>query len=742
MFSSQDHCDRRTAIQRFGLAALAGSLVSAPTFLRGEESLPTRIGRRPDDSRLGPLRDLNGYFPFQPSDNPEQWEQRAEYVRRRILVASCLWPMPEFEPVEAVIHGRVERREYTVDRVYFESAPGLFVTGSLYRPREATGKLPAILSPHGHWSNGRFYDHGESGLRRELEIGAEKYSPSGRFPLQARCVQLARMGCLVFHYDMLGYADSSPLTEEVGHRLREQRESLKSPDQWGLFSAQSELRLINALGLQTLCSLRALDWLSSLPDVDSDRIGVTGASGGGTQTFILAAIDDRPAAAFPAVMVSTAMQGGCTCENASYLRIDTGNIEFAALCAPRPLGLTAANDWTREIETKGLPELKQHYEMLGVPDRVEGKYYDFDHNYNYVSRAMMYEFFNRHLQLGLESPIVEQDFEPLTREELTVWTAEHPRPACDEAAEVRFLQDYDASWQQQFAQLRPQDEASWKHYHSIFRPALRIMIGRELPEASDLEFENVVKREEEGYLRFISVLRLKSEQEELPVAFLLPKQWQGEGVLWFSEAGKASLFADDGRPLPVIQGLLDKGISVGSVDVLYTGEYLGEGETLRESRRVDNPREIAAYTLGYNHPLFAQRVHDILTAISYSKHHAWNPRRISLVGTGEAAPWVVAAAIEAGPHLHKVAVDTGGFRFASLTEIRDPRLWPGAVRYGDVPGLLSLCAPLPLWVAGETRESLELTEECYRAAGQPDRLHVHDGPQEDLLPEMLRWLTS
>src|SRR5262249_53578254 len=159
-------------------------------------------------------------------------------------------------------------------------------------------------------------------------------------PLQARCVQLARMGCVVFFYDMVGYADSRP----IGHRA-------------GFTDAEAELRLQSFMGLQTFNSIRALDFLLSLPEVDPKRIGVTGASGGGTQTFILGAIDDRPAAAFPAVMVSTAMQGGCICENCSYLRQDCGNIDLAALFAPRPLAMSGAKDWTIDIETKGLPAL-------------------------------------------------------------------------------------------------------------------------------------------------------------------------------------------------------------------------------------------------------------------------------------------------------------------------------------------------------------------------------------------------
>ena len=142
---------------------------------------------------------------------------------------------------------------------------------------------------------------------------------------------------------------------------------------------------------------------------------MTGASGGGTQTFLLCAIDPRPTVAFPAVMVSTGMQGGCTCENAPLLRVDTGNVEIAALFAPKPLGMTAANDWTREMPAKGFPELKQHYALLGAPDNVMLKpLVHFEHNYNYVSRAAMYGWFNKQFKLGLPEPVVEEDYQRLT----------------------------------------------------------------------------------------------------------------------------------------------------------------------------------------------------------------------------------------------------------------------------------------------------------------------------------------
>ena len=378
-------------------------------------------GELPNDARLGDLRNLNSYFPFRQVD-PADWPQRQKKIKRRILISQGLWPMPTRPALNAVIHGRVERDDYVVDRVFFESIPGHFVTGSLYRPKESKGPFPAILSPHGHWSNGRFYDAGEEQIEKDLVSGAEKFEIGGRYPIQARAVQLARMGCIVFVYDMTGNADSI----QIRHRPDEWSH-LDRKENWGFFSVQAELRLQNMMGLQTWNSIRAIDFLLGLEGVDPDRIGVTGASGGGTQSMIISAVDERIAASMPCVMVSTSMQGGCTCENAPYLRIDQGNIDIAAATAPRPLGLTAADDWTIELESKGYPDLRNLYVRLGHQDRLTAAFHiRFKHNYNLVNRTVMYGFFNRHFGLGFDEPIEERDFVPLTRDEATVWTGDHP----------------------------------------------------------------------------------------------------------------------------------------------------------------------------------------------------------------------------------------------------------------------------------------------------------------------------
>ena len=118
-------------------------------------------GQQPDDSRLGDPKDLNGYFPFHVPESKAAWQQRQAELKQRVLVATGLYPMPEKTPLNPVTHGRVRRDGFTVEKVYFESLPGHFVSGLLFRPDTPTDtKRPAILSPHGH--GGRQQGYGKT----------------------------------------------------------------------------------------------------------------------------------------------------------------------------------------------------------------------------------------------------------------------------------------------------------------------------------------------------------------------------------------------------------------------------------------------------------------------------------------------------------------------------------------------------------------------------------------------------
>lgn len=717
-----------------------GSGMSDRQFAAGAESLRALPpGQVPADQRLKPLKDLDGYFPFSPPSSREQWQDRAERLRCQLQVSLGLWPMPTRTPLNPVIHGLVDREDYTVEKVYFESMPGFYVTGSLYRPKGRTGKCAGVLCPHGHWADGRFHDAGLDQVKKEIQNGAEQFEEGGRSPLQARCVQLARMGCVVFHYDMIGYADSVQISFEIAHGFAKQRPEMNTPEQWGLFSPPAESHSQAVMGLQTYNSIRSLDFLESLPDVDASRIGVTGASGGGTQTFVLSALDPRPVVAFPAVMVSTAMQGGCTCENACGLRVGTGNVEIAALFAPKPLGMTAADDWTKEMETKGFPELKKHYQLFEKPDNVMlAAALKFGHNYNMVSRLAMYGWFNKHLGLGVPEPITEKDYRRLSRDEMSVWDASHPKPSGGADFERKLLQWWTQDADQQIAAMAPKDAVSLQKYQDGVGRAVQVVLHASLPSADAIEYVESSAREQAGVRATVGLLKNAALGQELPLLTLSPPTPKAWTVVWLDPRGKAGLLQDDGSPRAEVKSLLDAGATVVGVDLLYQGEFLADGKPMELAPVVANPRQSASYTWGYNPTVFADRTQDILTAVRYVSGRGGATRRVDLVALKGAGPWAAAARALAGQAVENAAIDTDGFRFGKVQALRNPDFLPGGAKYGDLPGMLALAAPGRLWLAGEAGPAL--VESAYQAAGKRDQLSLFNGPEGDRGAAAVAWL--
>ena len=293
-----------------------------------------------------------------------EWNARANYVRQHVLASAGLLPMPARTPLNPVVFGDIRHSDYIVSKVYFESLPGFFVTGNMYRP-VGQGPFPAILSPHGHWTNGRLEN-----------------TPIASIP--GRAIGLARQGFVVFSHDMIGYNDSRQLMHTFGGR----REAL-----WGLSLG----------GLQLWNSIRALDFLETLPYVRKDGFGVTGESGGGTQTFMLGAVDPRVAVAAPVNMISLHMQGGCLCENMPGLRLDINNVEIGATIAPRPmLMVSATGDWTAETLENEFPATRAIYALFSAPSKVAAVRMNAEHNYNKDSREAMYAWMARWLQGAAE----------------------------------------------------------------------------------------------------------------------------------------------------------------------------------------------------------------------------------------------------------------------------------------------------------------------------------------------------
>jgi dienelactone hydrolase len=671
----------------------------------------------PSDARYGKHKTLNDYFPFEPPSSRTAWEQRRQELREQVLVANGLWPLPEKTPLKAVIHGKIERDEYTIEKVFFTSYPGHYVSGNLYRPRGKSGKLPGVLFAHGHWNNGRLYDAGEATAKKDVAAGGEKTLESARYPLQAPCAMLARMGCVVFAYDMVGYADSLKI---------EHREGFKD--------TAAELRLQSFMGLQTWNSVRSLDFLLSLPDVDSNRVAITGASGGGTQTLVLGAIEDRLTADFPAVMVSTAMQGGCVCENCSYLRVGTGNIELAGMFAPRPMGMSGADDWTVELETKGLPQLKDLYRLYHAEDQVAGKVWSqFKHNYNQLAREMMYRWFNQHLQIGYSGAIAEKPFVPVPPADLHVYDTEHPLPA-DAADAAKLRKTLAAASDKQLAALKPKDSNSLPEFRRVYSAALRVMIGERLPEANVVdEFSPVVVGYRKDYRLTRSYLSRKTAKQTVPVLLARRDDGQFDGTVIIWVHAKGSDFLGDEDNAPFLAAAIKRKMMVLAVDPFLTGQLSNN-----KAPQVDTA--YAGFTFGYNHSTLGNRVSDILMAVAHARDHL-QAKRVYLAGFGKAGPWVVLARALSGEAVERCAADVHEFAFDDLTSTADEMMLSGAVKYGGLGKLAALCAPGELYLHNLPARGLgDWLPAAYEAAGVSGRLHVSQDrvPTETVLTWLMR----
>ena len=559
------------------------------------------------DQRFKKMRTLETPTRFDQINNQQQWLSKARSLRHNILSSSGLWPFPEKSSLRPKVFGKIDRNGYSIEKVYFESYPGFYVTGNLYRPLGKKGPFPGILSPHGHWNYGRLEN-------------------SERCSVPGRCINLALQGYIVFSYDMIGYNDS----RQVEHHLSDKRLEL-----WG----------IGSLSLQLWNSIRSVDFLQSLPDVDKDQIGCTGASGGGTQTFLLSAIDDRIKVAAPVNMISHDFQGGCICENAPNLRLDTNNMEIGALMAPRPLLLVSAQgDWTWRTPRIEFPAISRIYSLLKAKEKIKNVQIAAIHNYNQESREAVYSWFDYWFFKKKEtlSVMKERSFSVESPANLLVFFGTPPpKSAKTQNQLVTYLV---SKAQEQLTNLFPQNKKSLEKFKQILGPLMSHSLAASFPIQS--EIRQTTPSQISPKKKFEFIIGRKGRGDRVPVTMWLPKNSAplSATLLIHPEGG----IGINRKATSLLKSLLKKGHLVMAIDCFNTGK----------SKDIPNSSNSKFFTT-YNRTPTSLRIQDILTGLAYLKNRK-DVSVVNLVGLEEAGLWCLLARSLA-PKLNTTVVDVAQF---------------------------------------------------------------------------------
>ena len=287
------------------------------------------------------------------------WEKRKVEIKTCLPKALKLSPLPKQPDSKVILTPKRKYDGYTVENFAIETLPGIYICGSIYKPAKIKGKCPIMLNPNGHFGLGRY-----------------------REDQQKRCAMQARMGIISASWDLFAWGESLLQFDGTLHRL----------------SA--------ANSIQTLNTLRILDYLLSQKEADHTRVGITGGSGGGSMTMMIAAIDDRITLSIPTVMLSSHFVGGCPCESGMPAHLcgnRTNNAEIAAMFAPKPqLVLSDGKDWTNSVPDLEFPYLKRVYGFYDAENNIENEHFPTEgHDYNFSKRNAMYRFVAKHFNLDI-----------------------------------------------------------------------------------------------------------------------------------------------------------------------------------------------------------------------------------------------------------------------------------------------------------------------------------------------------
>ncbi len=631
-------------------------LLIMPTRSPGEDTMAGNSKSALDTRATVPPYTLNTPRKFPKIKSLAEWEARKADIRKHVAISLGLYPMPAKTAMYPKIFGRIERDGYTIEKVSIETYPGFFLAGNLYRPlNPKSHSHPGILVTHGHWEEGRMADE---------ERGS----------IAARAITLSREGCTAFTYDMVGYNDTRQINHQYANTLRHWL--------WG----------ISLMGLQTWISVRALDFLCTLPEVDQKKLAITGESGGGTQTMMLGAIDSRLAAVGPCVMVSHSMQGGCLCENAPGLRVDYSNMEIAASAAPLPQVMTSATgDWTKTMLTIEGPAVASIYSLYQKPEQVRYQLVDAPHNINKESREIVNKFFGKWL-LGdpIESHFIEPSYKMEPLDSLRVYPLDKPLPknalSADQLTNMLIWNS-----QQMLESKLPKRITTLKAFTDFYKPAWKHTLNIEVPSNGEVSAKDVTETSSNGYTTMQMNIGRKDRGDSIPAVLYSPTGQikSDSAIVLTSSEGIIPFTANDHTgPGPLAERLLSRGHQVLLLDCFLTGS--------RANAAAEAARNLpfGEYFSTYNRTDMQERVQDLITAAAYLRKDK-SVKKVKLIGKGKAGLWSLLAA----PAFQGTAADCNNLDLTKDDSLLTQDMFvPGLRKMGDFQTAAILAADFPLYL--------------------------------------------
>lgn len=621
------------------------------------------LGGAPAEMMLRYFRRVAGEMAerVQPASTHSEWLIRRRRLREQLWKSLGNFPLANRSPPRARITGTIDHGDYTIQKVVYQSLPGLYVTALVYVPNETNGPVPAVICVNGHWSEA-------------------KTTPI----VQKRCAMLARLGMIAFCQDVIGTGERAAF-------------SGTPPVAYHGFYRGAAPRIVDRslLGYIMFECLRAADYLASRPDVDATKMMCTGASGGGKQSMFFPALDDRLRGGVPVCYVSSYVEHmgatACVGEIPTGVLRYTDQWEILGLHAPRPLlALAATRDvpvFAPEHAARALDRTsRQVYRWYGAEDQVQLDRFDSKHDYNQPMRERFYRHAVTHL-LGQRAVDVREP------NDLPVEPAEMLQCGLPPTSETLQSLTFRRAREMVSAIAVPDDLAKWVRFRRRLLVRLEHEILGGFPDRNAARSRYVRGLNWKGHR--LQHWALNPEPEVcVPAVLCLPgpqlASAHRRGVVIVDESGKQHAFARG-----LVERLLEKGMVVLAIDYRGAGETAGTVPSIGYGPAVPD-YNLSNYALLVGRPLAGMRVHDVRCALDLLEQHPEaNVHSMAIVGRGRGA----LAAMLAGALDDRVAATVLEDLFASwvfpeeFVDIGISSLIPRVLTAGDIQHFAACMAP-------------------------------------------------